>query len=172
MGNALVASSANVAMMYVVRIIQGAGLGMIIALVPLYLTEVAPPRQRGFLTGITTFSYTLGYATYASCFSVLSGLADLGSCGWISVGCYHATNLTLSWRLPLALACVPPLLLFIGLFLIPGRHDHAVRKLQLTRSRVASISYLERATDRSMGYSAEASSGRRARRVHPDCSPG
>ena len=41
-------------------------------------------------------------------------------CGWASVGCYHATNLTLSWRLPLALACVGPLVLLSGLPFIPG----------------------------------------------------
>lgn len=38
----------------------------------------------------------------------------------MSVGCYFASNLTLSWRLPLALACVPPLPLLFGLRYVPG----------------------------------------------------
>jgi MFS family permease len=46
----------------VVRILQGFGLGMIISLVPLYLTEVAPPHRRGFLTGLTVMSFGMGYA--------------------------------------------------------------------------------------------------------------
>lgn len=63
-GNTLVAGSVAVGMLIAVRLIQGAGLGMLLAIVPLYLTEVAPPRQRGVLTGLTTLSYSLGYVVY------------------------------------------------------------------------------------------------------------
>lgn len=61
-GGALAAGSATIAMLIVVRILQGFGLGMMISLVPLYLTEVAPPRHRGFLTGLTVMSFGSGYA--------------------------------------------------------------------------------------------------------------
>jgi MFS family permease len=61
LGGALAAGSAAIAMLIVVRILQGCGLGMLLCLVPLYLTEVAPPRHRGLLTGITTLSFGLGY---------------------------------------------------------------------------------------------------------------
>ena len=61
LGSALVAGSVAIAMLFVVRIFQGCGLGMLLALVPLYLVEVAPPQRRGFLTGLTTFSFGLGY---------------------------------------------------------------------------------------------------------------
>lgn len=37
---------------------------MLLALVPLYLTEVAPPHRRGVLTGLTTMSFGLGYTSY------------------------------------------------------------------------------------------------------------
>ena len=60
-GGALSAGSVTVAMLIVVRILQGFGLGMIISLVPLYLTEVAPPHRRGFLTGLTVMSFGMGY---------------------------------------------------------------------------------------------------------------
>jgi len=53
-------------MLIVVRLLQGAGLGMLLALVPLYLTEVAPPRTRGFLTGLTTLSFGTGYIMYVA----------------------------------------------------------------------------------------------------------
>jgi MFS family permease len=60
-GGALAAGSVAIAMLIVVRILQGCGLGMLLCLVPLYLTEVAPPHRRGFLTGLTTMSFGLGY---------------------------------------------------------------------------------------------------------------
>ena len=47
--------------------------------------------------------------------------ADELSCAWLSVGTYYSTNLTLSWRLPLALACVGPLGLLAGLPFVPGK---------------------------------------------------
>jgi hypothetical protein len=34
--------------------------------------------------------------------------------GWVSYGCYFATNLQFAWRFPLALQCLFPLLLLIG----------------------------------------------------------
>jgi hypothetical protein len=42
------------------------------------------------------------------------------SVGWISVAAFYATNLTMQWRLPLALACIGPLAMLIGLPFIPG----------------------------------------------------
>jgi MFS family permease len=60
-GAALVAGSANIPMLIVVRILHGFGLGMLICLVPLYLTETAAPRRRGFLSGLTVLSFGTGY---------------------------------------------------------------------------------------------------------------
>ncbi|KAI1627054.1 general substrate transporter [Exophiala viscosa] len=98
-GSALVAGSVKIGMLIAVRVVQGGGQGMLLALVPLYLSEVAPPHIRGFLTGLTTLSFGIGYVIV----------------GWIAIACYHASNLTLSWRLPLALATVPPMALLAGL---------------------------------------------------------
>ena len=63
-GGALVAGSVAIPMLIVVRILQGCGLGSLLALVPLYLTEVAPPQWRGFLTGLTTLSFGIGYVMW------------------------------------------------------------------------------------------------------------
>lgn len=60
-GGALVAGSVNVTMLFVMRIFQGIGLGMILPLVPLYLTEVAPAQHRGLLAGSTQFAGGVGY---------------------------------------------------------------------------------------------------------------
>lgn len=40
---------------------------------------------------------------------------------WVSVGSFYAKNQTLQWRMPLALACVGPLLLLCGLPFVPGK---------------------------------------------------
>jgi MFS family permease len=60
-GGALAAGSTAIAMLIVVRLLQGCGLGMLLCLVPMYLTEVAPPYRRGLLTGLTTLSFGMGY---------------------------------------------------------------------------------------------------------------
>lgn len=49
-------------MLIVVRITQGFGLGMLLALVPLYLSEIAAPRQRGLVTGVTVLSFGTGFS--------------------------------------------------------------------------------------------------------------
>lgn len=63
-GGALVAGAVAVSMLIVVRILQGCGVGMLLALVSLYLTEVAPPKRRGLVTGLTTMSFGIGYIVY------------------------------------------------------------------------------------------------------------
>jgi len=63
-GGALSAGSVAIAMLITVLLLQGFGLGMVICLVPLYITEVSPPHRRGLLTGLTTMSFGLGYTVY------------------------------------------------------------------------------------------------------------
>jgi MFS family permease len=62
-GGALTAGSVAVGMIVAMRFIQGLGLGQLIALVPLYITEVAPPHRRGALAGLTAASFAVGYVT-------------------------------------------------------------------------------------------------------------
>ena len=65
-GGALAAGSVNIAMIITVRIIQGVGAGMVICLVPLYLAETAPPKRRGFLSGLTVLAFGFGYEAYVT----------------------------------------------------------------------------------------------------------
>ena len=59
---------------------------------------------------------------------------DVYSSGFTGYGAYFSTNLTLQWRLPLALSCLSPLLVLIGIYWLPesprylcwvGRNDEA-----------------------------------------------
>ncbi len=60
-GTAVVAGSVNIPQLFVFRFITGLGVGQLLALVPLYITEVAPPHRRGLLSALTGCSFSLGY---------------------------------------------------------------------------------------------------------------
>ncbi|KAF2741686.1 arabinose-proton symporter [Sporormia fimetaria CBS 119925] len=102
-GGALTAGSVHVAMLILVRIIQGTGLGALATLVPIYLSEASTPEKRGMLTGMHGFFLVSGYSVSA----------------WVGFGCYFSDNLTFGWRGPLAFTCVPPLVLLIGCLWVP-----------------------------------------------------
>lgn len=60
-GTAVVAGSVNLPMLFVFRFVTGLGVGQLLALVPLYIAEVAPPHRRGLLSALTGCSFSLGY---------------------------------------------------------------------------------------------------------------
>jgi sugar porter (SP) family MFS transporter len=102
-GGALTAGSIHVAMLIIVRIIQGAGLGALATLVPIYLAEASTPSKRGMLTGLHGFFLVSGYNLSA----------------WVGFGCFFSSNLTFGWRGPLAFTCIPPLILLVGCCWVP-----------------------------------------------------
>ncbi|KAF2423403.1 general substrate transporter [Tothia fuscella] len=117
-GGALAAGSVHVAMLIVVRILQGAGLGALATLTPIYLSEAASPAKRGLLTGLHGFFLVSGYNISA----------------WVGLGCFFSKNLAFQWRGPIAFTCIPPTILAIGCLFIPesprwllskGRADEA-----------------------------------------------
>lgn len=60
-GGALFAGAVNIHMFVAVRVIQGVGIGIILSLCPLYITEVAPPQYRGIFTGCVAVTFGFGY---------------------------------------------------------------------------------------------------------------
>lgn len=74
-----------------------------VTLVPLYQSEIAPPRIRGFLVGMHGAMLGLGYAVAS----------------WIGVGFYFVNASGTQWRLPLAIQCLWPLLLAGGIMMVP-----------------------------------------------------
>jgi MFS family permease len=102
-GGALAAGSVHIAMLIVVRIFQGAGLGALATLTPVYLVESSTAAKRGMLTGLHGFFLVSGY--------------NISS--WVGFGCYFAKNLTFGWRGPIAFTCIPALLLTIGKSSLP-----------------------------------------------------
>jgi MFS family permease len=122
-GGALAAGSVHIAMLIVVRMLQGCGLGALATLTPVYLAESSTKEKRGMLTGLHGFFLVFGYNTSA----------------WVGFGCYFSNNLTFGWRGPIAFTCIPALLLAIGCIWIPespryllmrDRADDAWRNVQ------------------------------------------
>lgn len=72
-------------------------------LVPLYQSEIAPPRIRGLLVGMHGVMICVGYA-----------LAS-----WVGLGFYFVNASGAQWRLPLAIQCLPPLFLAMGIYFLP-----------------------------------------------------
>jgi MFS family permease len=77
--------------------------GALVTLVPLYQSEIAPPRIRGLLVGMHGVLICVGYA-----------LAS-----WVGVGFYFVNASGAQWRIPLAIQCLAPLALAIGVLFLP-----------------------------------------------------
>jgi MFS family permease len=74
-----------------------------VVLIPLYQSEIAPPRIRGLLVGIHGIMICIGYS-----------LAS-----WVGFGFYFVNASGAQWRLPLAIQCLPALCLAVGISFLP-----------------------------------------------------
>jgi MFS family permease len=102
-GSAVQASAVNIPMLLVFRFINGLGVGMLLVVTPMYLSELSPPQTRGFLVGQHGAFLAIGYNIAA----------------WTGFGCYFARNGALAWRLPLAMQVIFPTILLAGSFWMP-----------------------------------------------------
>ncbi|KEF56198.1 uncharacterized protein A1O9_07779 [Exophiala aquamarina CBS 119918] len=102
-GGALQSGSVNIGMYIAMRFITGFGIGALVTLVPLYQSEISPPRIRGWLVGMHGVFICVGYS-----------LAS-----WVGLGFYFVNASGAQWRLPLAIQCLPPLFLSLGILLLP-----------------------------------------------------
>ncbi|KAF5386507.1 hypothetical protein D9757_005857 [Collybiopsis confluens] len=96
-GCAMQTGAHNIATLIVGRIIAGFAIGILSMTVPLYNTEIAPPKIRGFLVGLAQECIGLGFLV----------------ANWVGYGCQFINSDT-SWRLPLGLQLLPAGLLLIG----------------------------------------------------------
>lgn len=76
---------------------------MLITIVPVFQSEIAPPENRGMLVSLNGVLIVVAYSLAA----------------WIGVACYFSTNVALQWRFPLAVQILWPLLLLATLPIVP-----------------------------------------------------
>ncbi|XJZ26689.1 sugar porter family MFS transporter [Bacillota bacterium Lsc_1132] len=114
-----------------VRILLGLAVGASSALVPAYMSEMAPARLRGRLSGINQTMIVSGMLLSYIVDFLLKDLPE-----------------TLAWRLMLSLAAVPALILFFGVLQLPesprfliknNKLDDARRVLSYIRSKKEEI---------------------------------
>ncbi|KAG0457600.1 hypothetical protein HPP92_022757 [Vanilla planifolia] len=101
-GSAIGGAAMNVYMLIVARILLGIGIGFTNQSIPLYLSEMSPPKYRGALTG--------GFDICVSFGILVANLVNYGTqkivAGW-------------GWRLSLSLAALPASLLLVGAVFLP-----------------------------------------------------
>lgn len=82
------------------RFISGLGIGILVTVCPMYLSEMSSPFRRGWLVGHHAIFLVFGYMFSA----------------WIGYGCYFATsiNASFAWRFPLCFQALCPFVLLVG----------------------------------------------------------
>ncbi|ORZ03758.1 sugar transporter [Syncephalastrum racemosum] len=101
-GSVVQMTADSFATLLVGRILAGAAIGIFSMLVPLYQSEISRPGVRGRLITFYQFGVTVGLCVAF----------------WIDYGTSHIPN-NLSWRIPIGLQILPPIVMFIGLFALP-----------------------------------------------------
>lgn len=107
-GSIIQAASINIPMIFVGRFIAGLSVGQLSMVVPLYLSELAPPNLRGSLVAMQQLGITVGIMVAF----------------WLDYGTQHIGGTgdgqsPAAWRFPLAFQCVPSVILGAGTFFLP-----------------------------------------------------
>jgi sugar porter (SP) family MFS transporter len=119
-GVILQTASVNVALLVVGRIIAGFGVGLVSAIVIMYMSEIAPKAVRGAIVSGYQWAITIGLLV-ASC-------VDQGT---------HTRNDTGSYRIPIAIQMLWAIILATGLFFLPESPRWYVKREQLDKAAAA-----------------------------------
>ena len=101
-GAAIQTGSMNPGMMVGGRLIAGLAVGILIPVMPTYISELARPEERGRLIGVMGLGIAIGFL-FAN---------------WIGYACSFAEG-DLAWRVALAMQIPPGLALFISSLFLP-----------------------------------------------------
>lgn len=106
LGSAIMtAAQGRIGMIYAGRLIAGLGIGASSTVVPVYISEIAPPSIRGRLSGISSIASQTG------------GMLAF----WISYATDQTINVKTAtqWITPFAIQLVPGVGLLLGILLCP-----------------------------------------------------
>ncbi|KAL2176832.1 sugar transporter-like protein [Thermothelomyces heterothallicus CBS 202.75] len=130
-----IASTNQVALFVMGRLVSGLGVGFISATILLYMAEVAPKKVRGALVSGYQFCITLGI--------LLANCVDYATAN---------RNDTGSYRIPIGVQFLWALILGVGLFILPesprfhvmkGQFQAAARDLSLVRGQPIDSNYIK-----------------------------
>ena len=135
---ACLGGAANIGMFLAFRFFSGMGSWMLLGAVPVWMSEIVPPKNRGLLVDIHSAALLTGYFAAT----------------WAGFGFYHfhpaANN---QWRAPLALQSAPVFVVLCVMYWLPesprwliqkGRHEEARRVLyKLHDAEEAAIEYAQ-----------------------------
>ncbi|PWY84466.1 general substrate transporter [Aspergillus sclerotioniger CBS 115572] len=117
-GAALQAGAVNVAMLIAGRLVAGLAVGLMSAIIPVYCSELSPPRIRGFLGSMQQWMIGLGVVVAQ----------------WVGYGCSLRTG-NFTWSFPLAFQAVPAIILSCGVWFLPESPRWLIEKGDSTAGR-------------------------------------
>ncbi|KAG9793223.1 MFS-type transporter criB [Exophiala dermatitidis] len=119
-GTVIQTAAQNFGMFLAGRILAGYAVGGMVATVPIYLSEISAPHNRGLIGGISGCGISLG--TMAS--------------NWVGAACSYASYGPTQWRLPLGIQIPWGVLMFIGLVtFMPHSPRQLVRSGKIDEAR-------------------------------------
>ncbi|KAE8328868.1 general substrate transporter [Aspergillus sergii] len=127
-GGALQGGANSLKMFQAGRFVCGLGIGILVTVCPMYLSEMSSAFRRGWLVGHHAIFLVFGYML----------------AGWVGYACYFAEGGlgSFGWRFPLCLQCLPAIVLLLGSPWLPrsprwliskGKHEEAKIVLQKLR---------------------------------------
>jgi len=109
------AFAVNIAMMAIGRFISGLGAGAAVVVVPIYISEVAPPGEKGFFGAFTQIMVNVGIS--------------------IALVLGYFLSFAQNWRIILGVGGMLGILLLAGLFLVPESPKYMADKGHPNRAR-------------------------------------
>ena len=141
----------NVGVFIAARVIGGLGIGISTVVAPMYISEIAPPKHRGRLTGMFQFNIVLGLLIAFVSNALLAGVGEN------------------AWRWMLGVAAFPSLLYALFCFGLPesprwllsrkGDREAALRVLQRVEPEASSTEVGAQADEIAAASTVQASSG-------------
>ncbi|KAK4539312.1 hypothetical protein LTR36_000805 [Oleoguttula mirabilis] len=123
-GTVIQTASISMGMFLAGRAVAGFAVGGLVATVPIYLSEISAPHQRGLIGGISGCGISFG--TMAS--------------NWVGMACGYAPYGATQWRLPLGVQIPWGIILFIGLAtFMPNSPRQLIRNGSVDQARIEFI---------------------------------
>ncbi len=128
-----VADSLTVLVIY--RIIGGLGVGMASMTAPMYIAEIAPPKERGKLVSYYQLAIVIGFFTVFLATYLIGG-GDTTSMTAETLEVIHQKNVNTGWRIMFWSELLPAISFFVLLFFVPNSPRWLIMKGKLDQAKI------------------------------------